>query len=110
MSSRRWEHRSTPSGSGASCSVSPTPTARTPRTPSSRTSPASRPDPMDATDPVEPLPTSWVFDLSGIAEGEDLVAVGGDLRAGTLLEAYRSGLFPMGLGEHGRRPMGWWSP
>ncbi|WP_270889092.1 leucyl/phenylalanyl-tRNA--protein transferase [Pedococcus sp. 5OH_020] len=65
---------------------------------------------MDATDPVEPLPTSWVFDLSGIAEGEDLVAVGGDLRAGTLLEAYRSGLFPMGLGEHGRRPMGWWSP
>jgi len=60
--------------------------------------------------PVEPLPSSWVFDLDGVDEGEDLVAVGGDLRAGTILEAYRSGLFPMGLGEHGARPLGWWSP
>ncbi len=60
--------------------------------------------------PTEPLPTSWEFDLTGIEDGEDLVAVGGDLRAGTLLSAYRSGLFPMGLGEHGDRPLGWWSP
>jgi leucyl/phenylalanyl-tRNA--protein transferase len=56
------------------------------------------------------LPSSWAFDLSGVDDGEDLVAVGGDLRAGTILEAYRSGLFPMGLGEHGARPLGWWSP
>jgi leucyl/phenylalanyl-tRNA---protein transferase len=62
------------------------------------------------TEPVEPPPTSWVFDLSEVADGEDLVAVGGDLRAGTLLEAYRSGVFPMGLGEHGTRPIAWWSP
>ena len=61
-------------------------------------------------EPIEPLPTPWEFDLSEVDDGEDLVAVGGDLRAGTLLEAYRSGLFPMGLGEHGDRPMGWWSP
>ncbi|KRE55508.1 leucyl/phenylalanyl-tRNA--protein transferase [Phycicoccus sp. Soil748] len=61
-------------------------------------------------DPIEPLPTSWEFDLTEVEAGEDLVAVGGDLRAGTLLEAYRSGVFPMGLGEHGARPLGWWSP
>lgn len=63
-----------------------------------------------ATDPVEPLPTTWVFDLSEVDDGEDMVAVGGDLRAGTLVEAYRSGVFPMGLGENGARPLGWWSP
>ena len=61
-------------------------------------------------EPIEPLPTPWEFDLAEVEDGEDLVAVGGDLRAGTLLEAYRSGLFPMGLGEHGDRPIGWWSP
>jgi leucyl/phenylalanyl-tRNA--protein transferase len=60
--------------------------------------------------PVEPLPTSWEFDLSGVGDGEDLVGVGGDLRAGTLLAAYRSGVFPMGLGRDGTRPIGWWSP
>jgi len=58
-------------------------------------------------EPAEPLPTSWEFDLSGVGDGEDLVGVGGDLRAGTLLAAYRSGLFPMGLGRDGTRPMGW---
>jgi leucyl/phenylalanyl-tRNA--protein transferase len=63
-----------------------------------------------APEPVEPLPSGWVFDLSGVDEGEDLVAVGGDLRAGTILEAYRTGVFPMGLGDHGARPIGWWSP
>jgi leucyl/phenylalanyl-tRNA--protein transferase len=61
-------------------------------------------------DPVEPPPSAWAFDLSEVGRGEDLVAVGGDLRPGTILEAYRSGLFPMGLGEHGARPLGWWSP
>jgi leucyl/phenylalanyl-tRNA---protein transferase len=61
-------------------------------------------------EPVEPLPTSWEFDLADLEAGEDLVSVGGDLRAGTLLEAYRCGLFPMGLGDGGTAPMGWWSP
>jgi leucyl/phenylalanyl-tRNA--protein transferase len=61
-------------------------------------------------EPVEPLPTLWEFDLSEVDDGEDLVGVGGDLKAGTLVSAYRSGVFPMGLGEHGARPMGWWSP
>lgn len=62
------------------------------------------------TEPVEPLPTSWDFDLTEVEDGEDLVGVGGDLRAGTLVTAYRSGVFPMGLGEFGTRPIGWWSP
>ncbi len=61
-------------------------------------------------EPTEPLPTSWDFDLTEVEDGEDLVGVGGDLRSGTLVEAYRSGVFPMGLGELGARPMGWWSP
>ena len=65
---------------------------------------------MSGPEPVEPLPTPWEFDLEDVGAGEDLVAVGGDLRAGTLLEAYRAGLFPMGLGDHGTPPMGWWSP
>lgn len=60
--------------------------------------------------PVEPPQTPWVFDLSTVEDGEDLVALGGDLRPGTVLAAYRSGVFPMGVGEHGSRPLGWWSP
>lgn len=42
--------------------------------------------------------------------GEDLVGRGLDLRPDTLVAAYRAGVFPMGLGRHGRPPMGWWSP
>jgi leucyl/phenylalanyl-tRNA--protein transferase len=34
--------------------------------------------------------------------------VGGDLEPGTLLAAYRQGLFPMPAGRDG--PMAWWSP
>lgn len=51
-----------------------------------------------------------MFDLAAAQPGEDLVGVGADLEPGTLLAAYRAGLFPMGLGRHGRPPMGWWSP
>jgi leucyl/phenylalanyl-tRNA--protein transferase len=61
-------------------------------------------------DPVEPLPSSWDFSVDEVDDGEDLVAVGGDLRPGTLEPAYRSGVFPMGLGENGARPLAWWSP
>lgn len=58
----------------------------------------------------EPRPSCYGFDLSVAVPGEDLVGVGADLEPGTLLAAYRSGLFPMGLGRGGRGPMGWWSP
>jgi leucyl/phenylalanyl-tRNA---protein transferase len=48
--------------------------------------------------------------LAAAQPGEDLVAVGADLAPGTLLAAYRAGVFPMGLGRNGRPPLGWWSP
>jgi leucyl/phenylalanyl-tRNA--protein transferase len=60
--------------------------------------------------PVEPPPTAWVLDAARAEPGEDLVAAGADLEPGTLLAAYRLGLFPMGLGRHGSGTLGWWSP
>ncbi|MGZ4635735.1 leucyl/phenylalanyl-tRNA--protein transferase [Oryzihumus sp.] len=59
---------------------------------------------------VEPEPSRWQLDLSQAQPEQDLVGVGADLEPGTLLRAYRAGLFPMGLGRHGRGPIGWWSP
>jgi leucyl/phenylalanyl-tRNA--protein transferase len=60
--------------------------------------------------PVEPEPSGYCFDTGAAVPGEDLVGVGADLEPGTVLAAYRCGLFPMGLGLHGRGPIGWWSP
>lgn len=60
--------------------------------------------------PLEPPPTRWDLAHSDLHRRDDLVAVGADLEPGTLLAAYRRGLFPMGLGTGGRRPMGWWCP
>jgi leucyl/phenylalanyl-tRNA--protein transferase len=76
--------------------------------------------------PIEPPPTPWVFpaaaELSALPaatspttaaddqdgqDASDLVAIGADLASGTLLAAYRSGLFPM---PEGRRSVGWWCP
>lgn len=59
--------------------------------------------------PVEPPPSSWDLDVDA-EPGEDLVGVGADLDPGTVLQAYRRGLFPMGVGAGGRDPLGWWSP
>lgn len=58
--------------------------------------------------PVEPPPTDWVFPPADSAVGTDVVGVGADLEPGTLLAAYRAGLFPMRLGGGG--PLAWWSP
>ncbi|GAB3566775.1 leucyl/phenylalanyl-tRNA--protein transferase [Spelaeicoccus albus] len=41
---------------------------------------------------------------------EDLRAVGTELDSSQVLSAYRAGLFPMGLGDGGGPPMGWWFP
>lgn len=60
--------------------------------------------------PIPPEPTAWDFDLSRVPPGEDLVGVGADLEVATLYEAYSHGIFPMGIGEHGATPIGWWSP
>lgn len=60
--------------------------------------------------PVEPPPSRWAFgDPSGYDPLDDLVAAGADLEPGTLLEAYRRGLFPMPSGSPGE-PLFWFCP
>jgi leucyl/phenylalanyl-tRNA--protein transferase len=58
--------------------------------------------------PVDPPPSSWGFPDPAEADEHDVVGVGADLEPGTLLAAYRAGLFPMPLERRG--PMAWWSP
>lgn len=62
--------------------------------------------------PVEPPPTRWVLPPAERADRDGLVGVGADLEPGTLLAAYRAGLFPMPVGGvFGRdAPLAWWSP
>lgn len=55
--------------------------------------------------PVEPPPSPWRFPDPREADG-DVVAFGGDLEPGTILAAYRAGLFPMPI----ERRLAWWSP
>ena len=57
-----------------------------------------------------PPPTPWDFDLDRLPPEEDLIGVGADLDVATLYAAYTIGVFPMGIGEHGAEPIGWWSP
>ncbi|MGA9746354.1 MAG: leucyl/phenylalanyl-tRNA--protein transferase [Nocardioides sp.] len=70
---------------------------------------------MPSRPPLEPPPSPWIFpDLRALAgtgaqdSPDDLVAMGADLEPGTLLAAYRCGLFPMP--DHSTDPMLWWSP
>jgi leucyl/phenylalanyl-tRNA---protein transferase len=56
--------------------------------------------------PIEPPATAWVFP-DPRETSDDLVAIGADLRPGTVLSAYRQGLFPMPLERWG---LGWWCP
>ena len=58
--------------------------------------------------PVEPPPSPWVFPDPLEAGDDDVVCIGGDLEPGTVLKAYRTGLFPMHL-ENGE-VLAWWSP
>ena len=58
--------------------------------------------------PFEPPPTSWLLPPADSADETEIVGVGADLEPGTLLAAYRSGLFPMRVGRGG--PVAWWSP
>lgn len=60
--------------------------------------------------PVEPPPSRWTFgDPAGYDALDDLVAIGADLEPGTLLAAYRHGLFPMPSGQPGD-PAYWFCP
>ena len=57
--------------------------------------------------PVEPPASVWDFPPIAVAGAGDIVAAGADLEPGTVLAAYRRGLFPM-PDSHG--PLLWWSP
>src|SRR5207344_3285088 len=56
--------------------------------------------------PSEPPPTSWQLDRPPDDHAHDVWAVGADLEPGTLLAAYRLGLFPMKVDGS----LVWWSP
>lgn len=57
---------------------------------------------------MEPPPSRWELPHPSTADESGIVGIGADLEPGTLLAAYRRGLFPMPL----RRPraVAWWSP
>jgi leucyl/phenylalanyl-tRNA--protein transferase len=57
--------------------------------------------------PVEPPPSRWVLPTAGPIDASGIVALGADLEPGTLLAAYRVGLFPM---PFDRRRVAWYSP
>jgi leucyl/phenylalanyl-tRNA--protein transferase len=69
---------------------------------------------LDGGVPLEPPATGWVFpDVGELGEApdgiDDLVGVGADLQPGTVLAAYRQGLFPMPA-QDGSDSLLWWSP
>ncbi len=57
--------------------------------------------------PIEPPPSRWEMPDPRLADDAGVVAVGADLEPGTVLTAYRSGMFPMPIRK---RAIGWWSP
>lgn len=58
--------------------------------------------------PAVPPSTPWEFPpLRSLTAGEDFIAVGADLEAGTVLSAYTQGYFPMPVD---RKHIGWFSP
>src|SRR5215218_7256033 len=58
--------------------------------------------------PIEPDPCVWAFPPASTAGRDEVVALGADLAPGTLLAAYRAGLFPMPVPD--APAMVWWSP
>ena len=58
-------------------------------------------------EPIEPPPTRWRLPDPDLSDDDGIAGVGADLEPGTLLAAYRLGLFPMPLG---RRSVAWFSP
>jgi len=57
---------------------------------------------------IEPPRSPWGFPSVEEADSSGLVGVGADDEPGTILAAYRSGLFPMPIEPGGL--LGWWSP
>lgn len=74
-----------------------------------------RPSSVQPRPAVEPPGSRWVFpddpaDLAAAAGEAEVIGVGADLEPGTLLAAYRAGVFPMPAGRVGRGRIAWWSP
>jgi leucyl/phenylalanyl-tRNA--protein transferase len=59
-------------------------------------------------EPLEPPPTRWLLPDPDTADDQGIVGVGADLEPGTVLAAYRAGVFPMPVGRG--RTIAWWSP
>jgi leucyl/phenylalanyl-tRNA--protein transferase len=59
--------------------------------------------------PVEPPPCAWALPDPLSADADGVCGVGADLAPGTLVAAYRRGLFPMHL-DGRARVLAWWSP
>ena len=70
---------------------------------------------MSRTRPIEPAPSRWTFP-EGLAQvaaacGDGEVAgIGADLEPGTILAAYRRGMFPRPVRRGVREVVAWWSP
>ncbi|MGZ8734477.1 MAG: leucyl/phenylalanyl-tRNA--protein transferase [Acidimicrobiia bacterium] len=58
--------------------------------------------------PIEPPASRFEFPPPSAADAQGIVGIGADLEPGTMLAAYRSGLFPMRITLGG--PLAWWSP
>jgi leucyl/phenylalanyl-tRNA---protein transferase len=59
---------------------------------------------------VDPGTCPWVLPDPTTADHVGLAGVGADLKPATLITAYRSGLFPMPIGDGDTLDIGWWSP
>jgi len=58
--------------------------------------------------PIAPPSSPWEFPSATTADEHGLLGIGADLEPGTILAAYRAGIFPMPI-ENGAA-LGWWSP
>jgi len=81
-----------------------------PAIPTPRLAPVPTPAPAPA--PIEPPPSRWSFpetdeEIARAAGEGEVIGVGADLEPGTILAAYRRGLFPMPVR---RGVTAWWSP
>jgi leucyl/phenylalanyl-tRNA--protein transferase len=61
----------------------------------------------EARPPIEPAANRWRLPPPELADQNGLCGIGADLAPGTLLAAYRSGIFPMPVRK---KTIGWWSP
>jgi leucyl/phenylalanyl-tRNA--protein transferase len=57
--------------------------------------------------PIEPAANRWRLPRPELADDDGLCGIGADLAPGTLLAAYRTGIFPMPMRK---KLLGWWSP